>query len=508
MSLHALLSRSRAAHPDRVAVRCAGQSVTYRELDALANRCARALAARGVRRGDRVAVWLPKSIGAVAAMQGALRLGAAYVPCDPLSPPARVRDILSDCGVRAVVTTRARAEAALVDDLRHVPSLVAEGVAGDTRWEALDESDDPLPDLHPEPDELAYVLYTSGSTGRPKGVCLSHRNALAFIEWAARTLEATAEDRFANHAPFHFDLSVLDLYVPLMVGASVTLVPDEAGYAPRQLVELLAAERITVWYSVPTVLILMAERGGLLDASAHAPRAVLFAGEPFPIKHLRQLRRAWPATRLFNLYGPTETNVCTYHEVTDIPDEQTTPVPIGRASSGDTVWAVRADGRVAEIGDEGELMVSGPTVMLGYWGQVLSPYRTHATGDVVRRLDQENYVYVGRRDHMVKVRGHRIELGDVEAALLSHPAVHEAAVVVVGEGMEARLVAFVAARGEPPSLLELKRTCAERLPRYMIVSAVRAVAELPRTRNGKVDRTELSNAARDFAREAIVHDAR
>jgi amino acid adenylation domain-containing protein len=505
VSVGDLLRRSAAAHPDRVAVRLGGEVVTYAELDARADQCARALAALGAGRGDRVAVWLPKSTEAIAAMQGALRVGAAYVPCDPMAPPARIRTILGDCGVRVVVTTRARAAATLVGELAGVPALL---VDDGPPWSQVAAAAAPLADPAPEPDELAYILYTSGSTGRPKGVCLSHRNALAFVEWSARTLDATADDRLANHAPLHFDLSVLDIYVAFMVGATVVLIPDEAAYAPRQLVELLRAERISIWYSVPTALILMAERGGLLDGPTPALRAVLFAGEPFPIKHLRALRRALPEARLLNLYGPTETNVCTFHEVDEIADDRVAPVPIGRAACGDTVWAVRADGNVAEVGEEGELMVGGPTVMLGYWGQTLTPHRTHATGDIVRRLDAESYEYLGRRDQMVKVRGHRIELGDVEAAIAAHPSVREAAVVVAGEGMEAQLVAFVSCPGEAPSLLQLKRCCAERLPRYMIVGAVHAVPELPRTRNGKVDRLELTRVARDLARKAVMDDAR
>ena len=240
----------------------------------------------------------------------------------------------------------------------------------------------------------------------------------------------------------------------------------------------------------------MMEQAGLLDGavSSLALRAILFAGEPFAIKHLRRLYQHYsPNVRFFNLYGPTETNVCTAYEVTHIPEDWNKPVPIGKASSGDYVWAQKEDGGLAEIGEEGELMVTGPTVMLGYWGQPAHGDKPYATGDLVQLLDDGNYVYIGRRDRQVKIRGHRIELGDIEAALEGHPNIHEVAVTVVGTGLEARLVAFIVPVGETvPSLLEIKRLCAERLPRYMIVDDIHPLSELPRTRNGKIDRLALS----------------
>src|SRR5829696_3611203 len=177
-------------NPDGPAIREPGAEITYRELDDLANRLGRALLRRGVEAGDRVGIWMPKSIRAVAAMQAVLRLGAAYVPVDPLSPPARARQILADSQVSACVTEAELAATRLDDTIKAHP----------------------LPPSPVTRDSLAYILYTSGSTGQPKGVCISHRNALAFIEWAISELRPGPADRLSSHAPFHFDLSVLDLY--------------------------------------------------------------------------------------------------------------------------------------------------------------------------------------------------------------------------------------------------------------------------------------------------------
>ncbi len=492
-NLKDLLIQSAQRTPDAIAIKGPDGIMTYREIDIMANRMAWALAEIGVRSGDRVGIWLDKSVRAVAAMQGVLRLGAAYVPLDPLAPPSRTQNIVRDCAMRALVSTKKRATEILTDELEQVACLFVDGTGSKTSLDDLASfSDIPIHAPVAGYDDLAFILYTSGSTGKPKGVCISHRNALAFVNWAAEELKATSADRLSNHAPFHFDLSVLDLYVAFQTGASVFLIPDGMSYVPSRLVDFIIQENITIWYSVPSALILMMEQGQLLDVPAIPLRAIIFAGEPFPIKHLRRLFEGWPSARFLNFYGPTETNVCTFYEVTEIAQERIKPVPIGRASSGDQVWAVKDDGTVVKPGEEGELMVSGPTVLLGYWGQPAHGERPYATGDLVQLQEDGNYIYIGRRDHMVKVRGHRIELGDIEAALAEYPQMPEVAVVVSGSGVEAGLIAFcVSAADEPPTLLDIKRHCAERLPRYMIVDDVYFISALPRTRNGKVDRLKL-----------------
>jgi len=487
VTLGDLVSRSAARRPAALAVHGPDGDLSYGELDAHANRLGRALSSAGVRQGDRVAIWLPKGCEAVVAMQAALRIGAAYVPVDPLSPPARARSIANDCAVKIVVS-RSDAGRAIVEGGKGLSLLAVDSLQQGT---LASLSADPLPRLAVQPGDLAYILYTSGSTGRPKGVCISHSNALAFVNWAVGAVEATMVDRFSNHAPFHFDLSVLDLYAAFSVGAAVCLVPEGAGYAAEQLVRFLREERITVWYSVPSAIVLMMDRGGLLAVPPDALRALLFAGEVFPMKHLRRLRDAWPTIAMWNLYGPTETNVCTAHAVGRI-DAAQTGIPIGRAVCGDRVWAKTDAGAEAKPGEEGELTVQGPTVFPGYWGQPPRGSEPYGTGDFVRLGEDGEFHFLGRRDAMVKVRGHRIELGEIEAALGHHPSVREAAAVVVGEGLSARLVAFLGIGSHaPPTLLDIKRTCAERLPRYMIPDDAVPMIELPRNRNGKVDRDAL-----------------
>nr|WP_155073923.1 amino acid adenylation domain-containing protein [Streptomyces taklimakanensis] len=479
--MHRLLVDSAGRHPRAVAVHGPEGPVTYEELDLLADRHAAALSSRGVRPGDRVLVWSRKSVHAVAVMQAALRVGAVYVPVTGANPPARLTRICDDAAPVLVVADEEAAHRAHTARWADVELCTFEELLSTALRGARPAHHDN------EPDDPAYILYTSGSTGTPKGVCISHRNALSFVDWAARHLEIGPGDRLANHAPFNFDLSVFDLYAAFRAGASVHPVPEELAYAPAQLVGFLRERRISVWYSVPSALSLMIRDGGLLDDEPLPDlRACVFAGEPFPLHHVQALRSRRPTVRLLNWYGPTETNVCTSYEVTDADLRRTGALPIGTACSGDRV-ALDPEG-------EGEIVVSGPTVMLGYWGREpqRGPYRT---GDIARRDADGQLVYVGRRDRMVKIRGHRVELGEIECAVSALDSVSDAAVVVTGAGLETELhAAVVPVPGHRPSLLDVKRCCAERLPTYMIIDRLHLCDDLPRTANGKLDRTSLTAA--------------
>jgi len=486
-----LLLEAARRTPDAVAAKCPERgAVRYGELDALANRVAHVLAARGVGKGARVGVLMPKSAAALAAMQGALRLGAAYVPLDPTGPLLRTRTIALDCGLAALVGETAQLAAFGPEPCASF--LLELDGGGRALLDAAPVTPPPAPLL--DASSLAYVLYTSGSTGVPKGVAISQENALAFVDWARAILGVRQEDVLANHAPLHFDLSVLDVYAAFAAGACVALVPEMAAFVPRQLVEFLAAERVTLWYSVPSALGLMLEHGGLLERDGLALRVVCCAGEPFPPRLLAKLRRSRPDVRVLNLYGPTETNVCTYFEAPPEVDPET-PVPIGATASGNEVWAVKDDGSRASAGEVGELLVSGPTVMLGYWGKEPHPRgNPYRTGDLVRVRPEGGFDYLGRRDRMVKLKGHRVELGEVELALGHHPDIAEVAVTVVSAGMDARLVAVAVPRAERQvPLLELKAHCAKHVPRYMIIDGVVWLPALPRTPNGKLDRTVIAS---------------
>jgi len=524
--LHQLLTESAERNPSQVAVTGPGGTLTYEQLERVSNQIAHELRAGGVRPGDRVGLFLDKRVEGVAALLGIQKAGAAYVPVDPFSPPQRAAYILNNCAVKALVSSSqkisklpaeffhssALRSVILADDAAAVPS---QALPQRLRVSTLDQVRAAQPDCHPNvpitDDYLAYILYTSGSTGEPKGVMISHRNSLTFVNWCYDMFRVKPEDRISSHAPFHFDLSVFDLYCTLRAGATICLVPYSAAAFPAEMARWISQNRISIWYSVPSALIQMVEHGQLEQHAYDALRIVLFAGEVFPIKYLRRLVQFLPQPAYYNLYGPTETNVCTYYEVqaSDLELSRTQPVSIGKACANTEVVAINDAGVPAKIGEEGELYVRSGTVMKGYWGRpedtakvvvrnMLNPDYAdvlYRTGDIVREMPDGNYEYIGRRDKMIKSRGYRIELGEIESALYAHSEVLEAAAIAIpDERIGARIKAYVVVRNGL-TRAALESFCSQRLPRYMMPEVLEMRTQLPKTSTGKIDKKSLEKEA-------------
>jgi amino acid adenylation domain-containing protein len=501
MRLEDLLSESAQQSPQAIAALTAsGDAITYEGLARHAEAVCNALVETGVREGDRIGLCVPKTINGLAAVFGILKAGAAYVPVDYGAPSSRNGYIFNDCNAKAVIVEASVADA-LEAELTDGPWTRSVFPAAETEsinFVLLSRSPISAPRFEPA-SELAYILYTSGSTGRPKGVMHSHATALAFIDWVSEEFQPTAEDRFSSHAPFHFDLSILDIYVPLKHGASVVLINSEAGKQPGTLAELIEKTRITIWYSTPSILRMLMEFGGIERRDCSSLRIVNFAGEVFPAKHLRALIKLWPRPIYYNLYGPTETNVCTYYKVpAQLPEDPDYTLPIGRKCSGDELLVVTADDKPVTKGEEGELLATGGSVMLNYWNLPernamafveIDGVRWYRTGDIVREDAEGELRFIGRRDRMVKRRGFRVELGEIEAALLRHPSIPEAAAVAVtkDEG-EVEIRAFYTwAEDKSPSLLGLKQFCARNLPLYMVPDRLTCVPDMPKTSTDKID---------------------
>ena len=524
--VHDLVAASAARFPARTAVVDGERSVTYLELDATANRLAHVLSTHGVRHGDRVGIYLDKSLEAVVGIYGILKAGATYVPLDPGAPPARLGTIAADAGLRCLITATGkagewaplRAAGAPLDTLVVLDADDGE-IAGPDGVEALTSGAlaghpaEAPPEVPRSSSDLAYILYTSGSTGVPKGVMLSHLNALAFVDWAVDEFAVTETDRLSSHAPLHFDLSVFDLFAAAKAGAAVALVPAQLALFPVELARWIREAEISVWYSVPSILTLLVLRGKMPEVELPALRTILFAGEVFPTKHLHRLTELLPDVRFANLFGPTETNVCTWYEVPRWTGEPPPSIPIGKAITDVEVVAVREDGSIAPPGEVGELYVRGPTVMQGYWGDAERTARTllrdwngehdgfpvYRTGDLAYVDENGDWIFLGRRDSQIKSRGYRIELGDIEATLNQHPGVVECAVVAIpDEVVTNRIKAFVVGRGALDDD-ELNRFCSERLPRYMAPELYEFRADLPRSSTGKIDRRTLGEEAQSAA---------
>lgn len=520
VTLATYLEDSAEKFPDRIAVvGPSGRSLTFRELDERASRIAGFLQSRGVRPSDRVGVMLPKGIDSISVIFGVEKARAAYVPADYSGPADRCGSIFHDCEVKLLFLADSRRD--LVGGAAHQLSpdrLVfvappgsepAPVPAGATRFaEVLEHPPGRSTRTERALADLAYILYTSGSTGVPKGVMLTQENATSFVDWCSDTFHPDPEDRFSSHAPFHFDLSVLDLYVPMKHGATLYVVSEELGKDPRKLSRFIAEHRLTVWYSTPSILGLLAEFGSLEQLDCASLRLVLFAGEVFPVKRLRHLTQLWPHPAYFNLYGPTETNVCTYAPIPlPVPEDRTEPYPIGPACEHCRPLVLDdEDGTEVVRGEEGLLYMTGASIFSGYWNR---PERNAAafierggeryynTGDVVREDPELGFIYLGRRDRMVKRRGYRIELGEVETALNRHPELREAAVVALPDAEAGvKICAHLVAAGEKkPGIISLKKFCAENLLSYMSPDLFRFHDALPRTSTDKIDYQSLKKSS-------------
>lgn len=515
-----LLSNAAEQFPLHPAVRFVRAELTYKELDLWSSRLAYALIEQGVNRGDRIGIYMRKSLEAVVALYGIMKAGAVYVPLDAFAPVTRIATLLEDCTITYLISEQARADRlrdiclqypklCCVIGLSAPPELPVKSIS----WEEINALPATIAwSRIPGEQDLAYILYTSGSTGTPKGIMHTHRSALSFVEWACQTYLVSHEDRISSHAPFHFDLSIFDLFASAAVGATTVLIPENITKFPASLSEYIAQERITIWYSVPFALTQLLLHGALSIRDLSSLRWILFAGEAFPTKHLRQLMKQLPHARFSNLYGPTETNVCTYYHVASLPEDVDEPLSIGKACEHTELMMIDADEQPVERGEVGELLVKGAPVMTGYWArpeltrQAFCYKQTsgkdelfYRTGDLVRLRADGYYMLLGRKDRQVKVRGYRIELDEIETALLSFPPVIEAAVYTLPDELGSQCIeCAVLLRSEiTVSIPQIVSHLSRKIPAYAIPGTILITEDFPRTSTGKIDRRTLQAQAQE-----------
>jgi len=505
--------------PERVAVVSAGTRFTYGRLDALSNQLARMLRARGCRRGDRVALLMPKSPIAIVALLGIYKADCIYVPLDPSSPASRLRKILDSCGNRWALAANPVAsllnEIVLDDHGRQRLSIGwldaappdAAGFPIEFTFEDVTACSAAPVTYGNQPDDPAHILFTSGSTGTPKGVVISHANVIHTIEWAARYFAMDASDRVSAHAPLHFDLSFFDIFGAAAAGGEVHLVSPELNVLPGKLADFIRAGELTQWFSVPSVLKYMATFDAVKPHDFPALRRLLWAGEVLPTPTLIYWMQRLPHVTFTNLYGPTETTiVSSYYTVPECPSNPQAAIPIGTACRGEELLVLSESLQPLPPGEIGDLCIGGVGLAREYWrdpertaGAFLPhPHRpaerVYRTGDLARVGDDGFVYFLGRRDTQIKSRGYRIELGEVEVALNAVAGVQESAVVAINTaGFEGAVIccAYVPAAGRDLTPVTLRRELGRLLPGYMLPVHWQAFDHLPRNANGKTDRRRV-----------------
>jgi amino acid adenylation domain-containing protein len=484
--LAALFARQAGSTPDAVAVVAGDEALTYRDLDARADRLAARLVDAGVRAESMVGVLQQRSIDLVVALIAILRAGGTYVPLHAAHPVERMRQMLDDAGARLLLVDRATRPLAPRSPAR-----------------LLDVADQPAsvaPHAHVDAAQLAYVMFTSGSTGRPKGVAVSQRSVAHFANdpcWR----DSSSAGRVLLHSPYAFDLSTYELWVPLLNGGQVVV-------APPGPVDATVLRTLIDRYGLTAVSLTAGLFGAIADAAPEvfAPlREVSMGGDVVNPAALARVREHCPDTVLRHMYGPTETTLIATYAVLRPDWTPDRPAPLGRPRAGMRVHLL--DPRCAPVpsGTAGEIYIGGPGVARGYLNRpaltaarfVPDPFgapgdRMYRTGDLARQRPDGDLEFLGRADEQVKVRGYRVELGEVEAALAHHPGVRQVAVTAAGREGDRRILAYVVPGPDAAPPGELRADLGRSLPDYMVPAAITYLEALPLTPNGKVDRRTLS----------------
>lgn len=495
-------SESAIKYPQKIAISCQAEEVTFKQADEFSNSFARHLKSLGVGRGAFVPFFMKKSVTSALSILSILKADCAYVPVDVNSPAQRLKSILNSTSAKVILVNN------------HSEPLLR-GLLGDDssvsiiNVETFEPKDTSSLDYQNLSIDIAYVLFTSGSTGVPKGVMIPHKAIIDYIDWCVETYEITDNDVVANHAPLYFDNSTFDIYTAFKSGASLHLVHDELNAVIPRLVSWIKEREISVFFCVPSVLTMLLKSRRLKPDSMNKIKHLICAGEVLPRDVLDAWMEMYPHIQFTNMYGPTEITVdCSFHMIQSRPSEECLSIPIGKARKNMELFIRSEDGRLTqEIGISGELLVRGTSVAYGYLGDsaktdaafIQNPNHDlyhdplYCTGDLVKMDENGDFLFLGRADDQIKYLGYRIELGEIEASLNSINSVAEGVVVFNdSEDESQRAIGALVSVTDDTDIQSLNSQLQEKLPSYMVPTVIQLFGdEYPRTPNGKYNRKAI-----------------
>lgn len=507
-----ILERATAKEPEKIAFKYLENTLSFSQLHKQSTQLALHLIENGVNIGDRIGIYMPRCMETAIAVYGILKTGAVYVPLDPFSPESRTEFVIKDCDINYIISIpqQTRKLKKITQNLHRISIVGIEKEITNTistSWEEIfSKSIQDYKPINILGDDLAYILYTSGSTGVPKGIMHTHNSALAFVKLVSDLYDMN-DAVYGMHAPLHFDPSVQGYFAAPYALATTIIVSDAHTKMPSSLSELIEKEKITIWMSVPLALIQMLLRGNLQQKDFSSLKWVLFSGEVFPTKHLHKLMEVLPVAKFSNIYGPTETNQCTYYHVEKISDVNKT-IPIGKVWGNTEFKIIDTNDHEVPYGDAGELVIRTATMMKGYWNNldltknsfykeektIGAPKIYYRTGDQVKLDSQDRLLFLGRNDHQVKIRGYRIELEEINNVFTSYLGVEEAITFVTSiKKSEEKLLKTVILTGKKTTITieDVKQFSKTKLPHYAVPDRIFFFEEFPRTASGKINRKEL-----------------
>jgi len=530
--LQDFVSENAKKYPAKLMIQDNNDTITYGEMEKYTNKFAKFLIMEGVKRGDIITFYMNKSIMSFKSLIGIMKADAAYAPLNTMTPDERVHFILKDSKCKFIIcnaksysktlrllanynyeikiinidskqTSNKKLESSnLAEELKNIEEQLEVAFTGDLG--SFNDKKRPYQNIDLD---LAYVMYTSGSTGLPKGVMISHRNVIDYAEWTVDFFDIGKDDRLSNHPGLYFDLSTFDLYSAFKSGASLHLVPELISMFPIKIIEFIEESKLTLWNSVPSLLVFIAKSGVLKRGRMPTLRTITFCGEVMPTQTVIEWMKVYPQIRYVNQYGPTETTCASmYYELKQMPEDPAKPIPIGIAIPNTEVFSINNEGEIADVGETGELYIRGSGNGLGYWNNeektkkafIQHPLnedckeKVYRTGDLVKLREDGNYDFIGRMDNQIKYMGFRVELGEIESTLNSFDYISSSAVLGIENpeisGMV--IIAFISLKYQV-KVLKIKEDLGKKIPHYMIPKKIIVFDKLPLNDNRKINKLAL-----------------